>query len=99
MEYKLDFINRSDDANNSTFTIFQKSETTNVNVQSVAWKTVHNRGNDYNHPFVYSMNFEANAKNFDAGLKAAHNLGNSGSYPSIVYSMNFEAGAKVSDGN
>ena len=69
MEYKLDIINRFSDANNSAYIIFQKNAATDVNVQSIAWKAVYNVGNDDNHPFVvYPMNFEADAKNFDAGF-------------------------------
>ncbi|HEY8159323.1 MAG TPA: hypothetical protein VIF10_11540 [Methylobacter sp.] len=69
-----------------------------MNVQSIAWKAVHNSG--YNHPFVfYPMNFEADVKNFDAGFKAVHNLGNGDNYPFVVYSMDFDVDAKNSDGN
>jgi len=71
-----------------------------VNIQSIAWKAVHNLGNDDNHPFAaYPMNFEVDAKNFDAGFKAVYNLGNGGNYSFTVYSMNFEVGAKNSGGS
>lgn len=65
MDIKLNLINRSGDVNNSDYVIFQKNAATDVNVQSIAWKVVHNLGNGDNHPFVYPMNFEVGAKDSD----------------------------------
>ena len=73
---KLNLINRSADANNSDYVIFQKNAATDINIQSVAWKVVKNLGNSDNHPFVYPMEFQVCAKDYNGNYMpkiTAHN--------------------------
>lgn len=55
---KLNFINRSNDTNNSTIVIFQQNVAEDFGELAVAWKVIQNCGRLDNHPFVYPMNFE-----------------------------------------
>ena len=62
MAIKLNLINRSSDVNNSDYVVFQENADTDVKVQTIAWKVVHNLGNGDNHPFVYSDGLKVSAK-------------------------------------
>ncbi len=55
MDIKLNFINRSNDANNSQIVIFQKNVGTNFDELAVAWQVIENCGIYDNHPFVFPM--------------------------------------------
>jgi len=58
---KLNFINRSNDTNNSTVVIFQQNVAEDFGELAVAWKVIENCGRLDNHPFVYPMNFQVSA--------------------------------------
>jgi hypothetical protein len=55
MDIKLNFINRSNDANNSQIVIFQKNIASNFDELSVAWHLIENCGVYDNHPFTFPM--------------------------------------------
>lgn len=58
---KLNFINHSNDQNNSEVVIFQKNEATGLNEIAVAWTVIRNCGQGSNHPFQYPMSTQVNA--------------------------------------
>ncbi len=55
MDIQLNFINQSNDQNNSQIVIFQKNVATSFDEVAVAWKVIQNCGQGENHPFVYSL--------------------------------------------
>ncbi|PZR19962.1 MAG: hypothetical protein DI539_12330 [Flavobacterium psychrophilum] len=55
MDIKLNFINNSNDANNSSIVIFQKNVATNFDEMAVAWQVIKYCGQGDNHPFTYPM--------------------------------------------
>jgi hypothetical protein len=55
MDIKLNFINHSNDANNSEVVIFAKNVATSVGETAVAWTVIQNCGQGDNHPFAYPM--------------------------------------------
>ncbi|CAL2074863.1 hypothetical protein [Tenacibaculum sp. 190524A05c] len=61
MDIKLNFINKSQDTNNSSVVIFQQNVATNFDEIAVAWKVIKNCGRLDNHPFKYPLNFEVSA--------------------------------------
>ncbi len=58
----LNFINRSNDVNNSQIVIFQKNVATDFDEDPVAWKVIQNCGPGENHPFDYPFTMEINSK-------------------------------------
>ena len=58
---KLNFIDRSNDPNNSDIVFFQKNVSTDFDSLHVAWKVIKNCGQGCNHPFVYPMDMEVSA--------------------------------------
>jgi len=54
----LEFINRSNDANNSTIVIFGKNSGTALSEVSVAWKVIKNCGQGFSHPFSYTSDIQ-----------------------------------------
>lgn len=61
---KLNFVNKSNDANNSNVVIFQKNVSptfANIATNDVAWKVIQNCGTSDNHPFVYPLIFSVGA--------------------------------------
>lgn len=58
---KLNFINRSQDANNSSVVIFQKNTVESFEENAIAWKVIQNCGQLDNHPFVFPLNFSVSA--------------------------------------
>lgn len=64
---KLNFINKSNDINNSNIVIFQQNVAQEFGKIAVAWKVFKNCGVMENHPFEYSPNF---------GVTAADSYGN-----------------------
>jgi hypothetical protein len=54
-DIKLNFIDNSNDRNNSSVVIFQKNVATNYEEIAIAWKVIENCGQSWNHPFVYPM--------------------------------------------
>jgi len=57
----LNFINRSNDTNNSSVVIFQQNSAEDFNELAVAWIVIKNCGRLDNHPFVYPLNFMVSA--------------------------------------
>jgi hypothetical protein len=55
MDISLNFINNSNDANNSQVVIFQKNVATDFDEIAVAWKVIQYCGQGDNHPFVFPM--------------------------------------------
>ncbi|CAE6713716.1 hypothetical protein PQR12_08650 [Paraburkholderia nemoris] len=55
MDIKLNFINLSNDINNSQIVIFQKNVSTDFDELAVAWKVISNCGRGDNHPFVFPL--------------------------------------------
>ncbi|NVB41006.1 hypothetical protein G6O69_24410 [Pseudenhygromyxa sp. WMMC2535] len=61
MDIQLNFINHSNDANNSEIVIFQKNVATNFDELAVAWKVIRYCGLGDNHPFTYPMTMYVSA--------------------------------------
>lgn len=61
MSIQLNFINRSNDANNSQIVIFQKNIATNFDELAVAWRVIQNCGAWDNHPFTFPMSMAVGA--------------------------------------
>ena len=59
MDIKLNFINNSNDVNNSQIVIFQKN-IAGPNAPAVAWKVIQNCGQGSNHPFVFPSALSVN---------------------------------------
>lgn len=59
MDIQLNFINRSDDQNNSSVFLFQKNAATRQDELVTAWKVIRNCGRNNHHPLVYSTDLEA----------------------------------------
>ena len=55
MDIKLNFINLSNDVNNSQIVVFQKNVSTDFDELAVAWKVISNCGRGDNHPFVFPL--------------------------------------------
>ncbi|MDR3506297.1 MAG: hypothetical protein P4L64_00195 [Caulobacteraceae bacterium] len=55
MDIRLNFINESNDTNNSSVVIFQKNVATDFEETALAWEVIQNCGQGCNHPFVYPM--------------------------------------------
>jgi hypothetical protein len=52
---QLNFINRSNDKNNSDIVIFSKNRATDFEELAVAWIVIKNCGQGFNHPFSYPL--------------------------------------------
>lgn len=57
----LNFINRSNDTNNSSIVLFQKNVSEDFDEIAIAWQVIKNCGRGDNHPFRYPMEFSVNA--------------------------------------
>lgn len=55
MDIKLNFVNQSNDANNSDVVIFQKNAASDAEELAVAWTVIRYCGQGDNHPFTYPM--------------------------------------------
>ncbi|CAM1360285.1 Aromatic ring-opening dioxygenase LigA [Tenacibaculum sediminilitoris] len=55
---KLNFINKSNDVNNSSVVIFQKNIADNFDKPTTAWKVIHKPKSMDNHPIDYTTNFQ-----------------------------------------
>ncbi|HEX6432458.1 MAG TPA: hypothetical protein VF008_32415, partial [Niastella sp.] len=60
-DIKLNFINNSNDKNNSQIVIFQKNVDTSYDELAVAWLVINNCGQGWNHPFTYPMAMQVSA--------------------------------------
>ncbi len=58
---KLNFVNFSNDFNNSKIVIFQKNVATSYDELAIAWKTIENCGVGSTHPFDYPWDISVNA--------------------------------------
>jgi len=54
-EIKLNFINESNDMNNSNVVIYQKNVASDFDDIAVAWKVIKNCGRGWQHPFSYPL--------------------------------------------
>lgn len=54
MTVQLNFVNNSNDLNNSSIVIFQKNVATDIEELPVAWKVIQNCSVGDNHPFVWA---------------------------------------------
>lgn len=74
MAINLNFINQSNDLNNSQIVIFQKNVATDFDELAVAWKVIQYCGQGDNHPFVFPMSMYVGASdsygNFTPQMKA-----------------------------
>lgn len=61
MDIQLNFINNSNDANNSEVVIFQKNVATNFDELAIAWQVIQYCAQGDNHPFVYPMGMQVGA--------------------------------------
>lgn len=61
MDIKLNFINDSNDVNNSEVVIFAKNTATDFDETAIAWLVIRNCGHGDNHPFTYPMGFQVGA--------------------------------------
>jgi hypothetical protein len=55
MDIRLNFVNDSNDNNNSEVVIFQKNVAAEASGTAVAWTVIRNCGNGDHHPFAYPM--------------------------------------------
>lgn len=55
MDIKLNFINNSNDANNSQIVIFQKNVASDFDEVAIAWTVIKNYGQGEFHPLTYSQ--------------------------------------------
>lgn len=60
-DVKLNFINKSNDKNNSEIVIFQKNVAESFGEIAVAWKVIKNCGRMDNHPFTFPLNINVAA--------------------------------------
>lgn len=58
---KLNFINRSNDTNNSSVVIFEKNVATGFDELAIAWTVIQNCAVGDNHPFTYPMGITVEA--------------------------------------
>ncbi len=60
-DIKLNFINESNDQNDSSVVIFQKNVATDFDEIAVAWKVIKNCASGWQHSFVFPMEFQIGA--------------------------------------
>jgi hypothetical protein len=76
-DIQLNFINNSNDVNNSQVVIFQKNVVSSFSEQAVAWHVIQNCGIGCNHPFTYPMAMQVGASdswgNYTPRLAASEN--------------------------
>jgi hypothetical protein len=65
VDIQLNFINASNDTNNSQVVIFQKNVATNFDELHVAWQVIQNCGQGDNHPFVFPMTMAVGSSDSD----------------------------------
>lgn len=76
MDIALNFINNSNDANNSEIVVFQKNVATNFDELPVAWKVIQYCGPGDSHSFDFPMTMQVGASdswgNYTPQLEAQH---------------------------
>ena len=60
-DIKLNFVNESNDQNNSEVVIFQKNVATDFDEIAVAWKVIKNCASGWQHPFTFPMTMQVSA--------------------------------------
>lgn len=65
---QLNFINQSNDVNNSDIVIFQKNVIPGNNEFVTAWKVIRNCGQGWNHPIVYSLDTTVSVNDSDGNF-------------------------------
>ncbi|WP_175724092.1 hypothetical protein [Burkholderia ambifaria] len=65
MDINLNFVNLSNDVNNSQIVIFQKNVSTDFDELAIAWKVITNCGRGDNHPFVFPLLTTVSASDAD----------------------------------
>lgn len=74
MDVKLNFIDNSNDTNNSEIVVFQKNIASDFDELAVAWLVIKNCGRGANHPFTVPMAMQVSASdsygNFTPQLQA-----------------------------
>ncbi len=60
-EIKLNFVNKSNDQNNSEVVIFQKNVNTDFDELAIAWKVIKNCGTGWHHKFNLPMQMKVSA--------------------------------------
>jgi len=60
-DIKLNFVNESNDQNNSEVVIFQKNVATTFDELAVAWKVIKNCGTGWHHEFKFPMKMQLSA--------------------------------------
>jgi hypothetical protein len=83
MDIHLNFINMSNDTNNSSVVIFGQNVATTFGDLPVAWKVIENCGQGDNHPFRYPMGWQISAS--DSWGNYTPRLG---AYPGDGFEMN-----------
>jgi hypothetical protein len=75
MDIQLNFVNQSDDANNSNIVIFYKNNGAVASDVAIAWTVIQNCGRGSHHPFTLPVNsaiaYGDSSGNFSAQLPAA----------------------------
>ena len=61
MEVQLNFVNNSNDTNNSEVVVFQKNTATSFDELAVAWTVIKYCGPGDNHPFTFPMGMQVGA--------------------------------------
>ncbi len=76
MSIELNFVNNSNDENNSEVVIFQKNVASNFDELAVAWKVIKYCGQGDHHPFVFTFSTQVRASdsygNYTSELDAAN---------------------------
>jgi hypothetical protein len=62
VDIKLNFINNSNDANDSEVVIFQKDVANDGDAPAIAWQVIRNCGKGDHHPFSYPLSYEIAAE-------------------------------------
>ena len=61
MGVQLNFVNQSNDANNSQIVIFQKNVASDFEELAVAWRVIKYCGQGDNHPFTFPLGLQVGA--------------------------------------
>lgn len=74
-DIKLNFVNRSNDTNNSSIVIFQQNAAESFGEKPVAWTVIRNCGRGDHHPFTFPFDLEVGARdswgNYTSPVSAA----------------------------
>ena len=84
MDIKLNFINDSNDVNNSEIVIFAKNVATDVQETAVAWQVIQNCGRGDNHPFVYPMATQVGASDSWGNYTPLQNAANGQQFSMVL---------------